>query len=399
MQEPQHTKKHRKWRWQAVILFLGLFFGLWFLLSRFMKAAEALMIVLFGIPLLWAASSALNDFLEKAEKKERQRHSGRRSLAGANASQLRPREDPKLEELDRLRKQLRNRKLLFLLLYVLFLVCLWVALYSLLPLGAAYILSLFSPALLLKPALSLRRRMIQAPGEAYRSLYKRAFVERALGSQFTALRYSPGWALSEPFYSAIQSLFAWNNVHIHSEDCMTARYGDIAFEQAEIRVTGGAEGGNALLFQGRWMSFAFNKQFHSNCFIVQRGSPVALRMEKTESNHTPYQAVFMESEDFNERFLVGAPNPHEAFYLLTPQMMERLLHLSSAIEGRLMFFFMDNRLYVAVRSDTNAYEPPKSVMRSLNMYEEIGRTQEEIDLITQLVDALHCNNDLFLTTE
>lgn len=176
---------------------------------------------------------------------------------------------------------------------------------------------------------------------------------------------------------------------------MTARYGDIDFEQAEIRVTGGAEGGNALLFQGRWMSFAFNKQFHSNCFIVQRGSPVALRMEKTESNHTSYQAVYMESEGFNERFLVGAPNPHEAFYLLTPQMMERLLHLSSAIDGRLMFFFMDNRLYVAVQSDDNAYEPPKNSFKRLNLYEAVGRVQEEITPITQLIDALRLDNDLF----
>lgn len=393
MQEPQHTKKHRKWRWQAVILFLSLCFGVWFLASRFMPAVQAFLIVLFGLPLLWLPPSGFIFWLGKREKNQQYRRRGYRSLGWTESAADLLLADPSTQELDRLRKRLRNRKLLFRLLYVLFSVCFWLALRSLMTFTVALPIFLFSTAILLKPVTFLSDRMTNAPKEAYRTAYKQIVVERALGSQFTAPHYSPGWGLSAPFYSGIQSLYAWNNVHIRSEDCIAAQYKDIGFEQAEICVTGGTEGRNDLLFRGRWMSFAFNKQFQSNCLVVQRGGSDSLR---PKSNDLTYQSVEMESSAFCERFLVLAQKPHEAFYLLTPQLMEQLQCLSDGIDGGLILCFVENRLYVAIRSYDNAYEPPRNCFKPVNLYEAVGRTQEEIDLITRLIDALRLDNDLFL---
>ena len=141
------------------------------------------------------------------------------------------------------------------------------------------------------------------------------------------------------------------------------------------------------------MSFAFNKHFQSNCLVIQRGDLDYLR---PKFNGLTYQFVEMESSAFCERFSVYAQRPHEAFYLLTPQLMEQLQCLADGIDGRLILCFVENHLYVAIRSDDNAYEPPQNSFKPVNLYEAVGRTQEEIELITRLIDALRLGNDLFL---
>ena len=97
--------------------------------------------------------------------------------------------------------------------------------------------------------------------------------------------------------------------------------------------------------------------------------------------------------EFNKVFNVYAQNSVEAFYILTPNTMQKIKDLDNQIRGALLFCFIDNKLHVGISSGKDLFEP--KVFKSINLQEAEQQILTEIRDITQFVDILNLDNTLF----
>lgn len=59
--------------------------------------------------------------------------------------------------------------------------------------------------------------------------------------------------------------------------------------------------------------------------------------------------IEVENETFQKRFYVYADDPHNAYYILTPQKMEQIMEFVDAVGAQVSMAFQDQRLYIAVK--------------------------------------------------
>ena len=240
------------------------------------------------------------------------------------------------------------------------------------------------------------------PYKRYRTAFKAAFVERSLRSAFTSLYYEPSQGISYDTIAATKMMYMGDR--FHSEDYVHASYRDVRFEQSDVHIQdehhstdskGHSSTHYVTIFRGRWMIFDFNKEFRAKVQIVQKGFPTAKRKRFFGKKETLFQKVETESETFNQQFQVYAQNEHDAFYILTPAFMERVQNLTAHNKGKLMFCFIGNRLHIAINDNKDSFEPG-SIFKPIDEEKATRKIREEIEGITQFIDELSLDNDLFV---
>lgn len=235
----------------------------------------------------------------------------------------------------------------------------------------------------------------------YRIKFKKEFVLKSLESKFTNLLYDTDRGIP---YNTIEETKMMDMGDIyHSEDFVSAKYKNIQFEQSDVHIEekhqstdsdGNTTTSYVTIFKGRWMIFDFNKEFKANIQISQKGfsnSRVNTIFGKKEEL---FKKVSMESESFNKKFNVYAQNEHDAFYIITPSLMERIERLEEKNDGKLLFCFINNRLHIGIYDGKDSFEPG-SIFKKINEEETIKKISDEIETITQFVDELNLDNNLF----
>lgn len=239
------------------------------------------------------------------------------------------------------------------------------------------------------------------PNNEYRKIFKDIFVKKSLESIFTDLIYLPDKGI--PYQTIAQTNMMNMGDRYHSEDYISGRYKDIGFEQSDVHIEEEHESTDSeghttttyvTIFKGRWMIFDFNKEFKANVQISQKGfgnSKVRRFFGKKEEL---YKKVMMESESFNSKFNVFAQNEHDAFYIITPSLMERLERLELQNKGKLLFCFIDNKLHIGIYDGKDSFEP-ESVWKQLDEQNVLNKISTEIRTITQFIDEMNLDNTLF----
>lgn len=299
-----------------------------------------------------------------------------------------------MEELEEIRIKLRNRKIIAYVIMTIITVILIAIVQSLYAIFAISV-AVFIPGMLILSLINSNLYNI------YIKKFKSVFVLRSLENKFTDLYYDPDKGIPYQTIAATQMMRMGDRYH--SEDYISAKYKDIRFEQSDVHIeeeheTTDSDGDThttyVTIFRGRWMIFDFNKEFKANVQIAQKGfsnSKVRTFFGKKEEL---YKKVFMESETFNNKFNVYAQNEHDAFYIITPSLMERLERLTQRNKARLLFCFIDNKLHIGIYDGKDSFEPG-SVFKPIDEEETMKKISGEIETITQFVDELNLENDLF----
>ena len=235
----------------------------------------------------------------------------------------------------------------------------------------------------------------------YRKQFKDVFVLQALSNLFTNLYYNP--LMGIPYQTiAATNMMRMGDIY-HSEDFVSGQYKGIKFAQADVHIEeehqstdsdGNTTTTYVTIFKGRWMIFEFNKNFKSDVQIAQKGfgnSKVKRFFGKKEER---FKRVKMESEAFNKKFKVYAQSEHEAFYLITPGLMERIERVVQNTKGKMLFCFVNNKLHVGIQNGKDSFEPT-SIFKKLDVEKINQDISSDIRLITQFVDELNLDNDLF----
>ena len=242
----------------------------------------------------------------------------------------------------------------------------------------------------------------------YREAFKLAFVPEALSQVFTDLDYVPDKGISQQTVASTRMMYAGDR--FRSEDFISARYKNVGFEQSDVLIqrrnhnnskhTGAraSKSGYTTTFRGRWLIFDFNKQFRSNLQIIQKGFRNTKKKHLFRKSVSLLNPVEMESSAFNKKFKVYAANAHEAFYIITPVFMERIQNLAAHNKGKLMFCFVGNKLHIAFQDGKDSFEPG-SALKPLNEEKTTQKIRGEIEVITQFIDELSLDNNLFVQSE
>lgn len=236
------------------------------------------------------------------------------------------------------------------------------------------------------------------PSKKFILAFKETFVLKSLNSVFTDLNYEPENGIDESVIRNTQMMDMGDRYS--SNDYISAKYKNIRVEQADVHIEEEHEStdsdGNTTttwvtIFRGRWMIFDFNKNFKANIQVSQKG--FGNSRINNWGNKLKYKKVMMEDQLFNNQFRTYAQSEHEAFYILTPSLMEKIKSLTNTINGKILLCFIDNKLHVGIQNNKDSFE--HSIFTKINENKVIEEISKDIKLITSFVDELDLDNDLF----
>lgn len=227
--------------------------------------------------------------------------------------------------------------------------------------------------------------------------FKNIFVVNSLKKYFDNIDYNFERGFSANYVSSIGVLDMGDR--FTSNDYVFGTYKNIKFEQSDIHIQEieeeTDEDGDKIekwktIFRGRLMIFDFNKNFKSNMIIFAG----FLNMNISFFNEK-FARIKLEDIDFNKCFKVYAENEVEAFYILTPTMMEKLKAVKEKLNCDIIFGFKNNKLHVALNNNTDSFE--YNAFKEINEQEIEDLILNDIKVITNFVDELNLDNNLFIT--
>ena len=168
---------------------------------------------------------------------------------------------------------------------------------------------------------------------------------------------------------------------------LTIELGDIELIHISLDTDddGNTSKNERTIFKGQWLMCDFSKELSAEVLLSENSKKFPGYLKK--------KRIQMENETFNSRFLVFSENEHEAYYLLTPHMMEYILGMSGRSGGNMyMSFLRDGKLHVAVDSGKDFFELGKEktdieILRN--------RFRSQIRWFTDLIDELRESKTLF----
>lgn len=215
--------------------------------------------------------------------------------------------------------------------------------------------------------------------------FKEQYVKQELKKVFPNSTYYPSSGFTEQ--QVIDSKLLFNRDRFYSEDMIIGEFEGVRFlcsdvKQQEVRKSG-KHTHVVTVFQGRFYEFDFPKEFMYNLLLIQPGN-----FRPFES----YNKIKMESIQFNSELKVYAMDDHEAFYILTPQFMEKLLVLDRKYQDKISFSFLNNKLFIAIdtRKDYFDIQPFHTVDQSL-----VNSYMEEFMDIQKFITILNLNTTIF----
>lgn len=179
--------------------------------------------------------------------------------------------------------------------------------------------------------------------------FKETFLEDELHKVFPNSVYHPLDGISEN--EVYDSHVLKKEDIFKSEDMISGEFEGVKFRSSDVVLKDIRRYGKTTtivtVFKGRVYEFEFNKRFKSNLLLIQPGK---FRI------FGPWRKIKMESIKFNSELKVYAENDHEAFYILTPHFMEKLLYLDKKYRDKINFSFINNKLYIAVNSGRDTFD-------------------------------------------
>jgi len=220
----------------------------------------------------------------------------------------------------------------------------------------------------------------------YKKLYKENFVVSILEEQFDDVFYDYKRGLEESKVNGFGLVSRGNRYR--SEDFIKGTYKGIGFEQSEVRITHKKSNDDpeSIYFNGRMIAFDLP---YKNVKCVQIFTDTFQHRGKPSVNYD-MKPVEMESTDFNKRFDVLAADPVDAYYVLTPQFMERIDFLKEKF-NHVGMNFQGNKLYVGIWTSGDAFDGDTT--RTINLLDEKATIMKDVRVITDIIDVLGMMRD------
>lgn len=274
-----------------------------------------------------------------------------------------------INQLENLRKKLKSyNTLTFVPLLLILFPVLFPMLANLYPL-------IFIVFLAFAIAFSSRSRKVTVE---FKRLYKETFVVQLLSEQFNDVVYNWESGLSLDYIRSFNVVRQGNR--FKTEDYLCANYNGVRFEQADVTIqyhTSGKNSHTTTYFKGRMFVFDFP---YKNVASVRVLSDSFMYGANSKN-----KKVKLENVDFNKHFNTDAFYEHDAFYFLTPQMMERITMLNNRY-GNVAVHLMGNKLLVAVNMSSDAFD--HNINKPIDYPTESRKIKADMQVIIDIINTL-----------
>lgn len=238
--------------------------------------------------------------------------------------------------------------------------------------------------------------IVKAVQESYESKLKTYvsdnITRQALESVFQITEYQPFGAISHRLIEG--SNFGISSFDdIHGSDYVKGFYRGLPIEMCDIQLTsretrtdedGNTEEYDQEVFKGFWLICDFGKELSADMRLWERG-----KMGKLFGG----KGIQTENEQFNKHFHVESEVEVEAFYILTPHMMEYILEMDRKASGEThMRFDRNGKVQIAIRREHDAFEVGRRRKDAALLRQQFI---QEIRYITDLIDELRLVDTLY----
>ena len=232
--------------------------------------------------------------------------------------------------------------------------------------------------------------------DLFKKLYKENIVLVALNKICTDVVFDMNNGISRSVIAETQMMDMGD--YFHSNDYVKGKYKNISFEMSDIKIeeeSTDSDGNRTryTIFEGQWYIFDFNKEFKAHVQVCEKNFVSARRGSLFAKKEDRFKKIELEDVDFNKQFRVYAQNELDAFYILTPNIIEKIKDLNNKIKGRILFCFIDNKLHIGLYNNKDFFEA--SIFKKIDLDKAIEKTNGEISVITSFIDGLSLDNDLF----
>jgi hypothetical protein len=228
--------------------------------------------------------------------------------------------------------------------------------------------------------------MLSGKNQQFNQSFKEQIVRPALQSFLTNLEFDPNKSLPE-HHIKDSGLFIDYSVY-RGNVYIEAEYNGRRFSQSDVNlvqqkeVTTVDEDGDEhtrieelLCFSGRRMLCEYDAICNEPVRVLARSQNRKARRE-----------IQMELDSFNQRFVVEAENPTDAFRILTPPVLEGIMKATDFLMRPVSMAFANDKIYVAI-SGKDAFEAV--VMGDETLIRQQQRVREDIQTALDMVENIY----------
>lgn len=200
---------------------------------------------------------------------------------------------------------------------------------------------------------------------------------------FSDLRYNAGGGFSYDEMDRMNLIPKGDKVFYRSSDELTGLLDGVRFHSSNVQTGQKGRGRRSLpdiLFEGQIIAFSmFDDRKISESFVQVFSRKALAQVKRTTAPLT----IQTENSLFNENFVVFTENERNAFYILTPPVLEAITAFQEAMEGKVYLAFYRSTLYVTCSQFHNPFDayidiPVEEQCRRLEKDVGILRSAREI---------------------
>jgi hypothetical protein len=229
----------------------------------------------------------------------------------------------------------------------------------------------------------------------YQKEFKKTVIQKIVQMMNPSFIYSPNNHIPLSLFES-SGIFTAKQNSYYGDDYVKGRVGDADIEFSELdvsRVTcSGKNQSRKTIFKGLFFSADFNKHFNTKTFVLTDVAETlfgSLGAKFQMENKSRGDLVKLENTAFEKAFSVYSGDQIEARHLLTPVMMERIMHFRVSTKRKVQLSFVDNRLYVAIPFNKNLFEP--RIWSTIERFSDIETFHGQLSLATSVVEMLNQN--------
>jgi hypothetical protein len=181
--------------------------------------------------------------------------------------------------------------------------------------------------------------------------FKQEVLSRVFEFVLPGVRYLP-YDHIDPELVRKSGLFreSWNDDG--GEDYAQGRFGSTDFWFSELVLAREKKDDRNVVFHGLFFIADFHKSFRGRTYLLpdvaERTFGTLGRVAQALPRFDGTELVELEDPDFEKRFVCTSTDPVEARYLLSPSLIQRILHMAERSSGSLRISFLEECLYLAL---------------------------------------------------
>ncbi len=237
----------------------------------------------------------------------------------------------------------------------------------------------------------------------YRHEYKQRVVKAILHLINPKWSYRPNGHVSETDYRR-SGLFTTSYDRYKGDDLVSGTIEKTDFQISELHTEYKTETtdskGNShtewhTIFKGLFAHVEFNKKIEGKTIVLPDTTENLFGIfgDTLQSLSGRGKLIKLENVEFESMFVVYGSSQIESRYILTPTMMEAMLHIRKTYNGYVYFSFIGSQVYVALYNKKDMFEP--RIFGSGVRFEDVLLMSEQFRTIQTIVRELNLNTRIW----